>query len=1363
MSGERRSERIEPILAAAVTVFVLLTASTSAGKYSGGTGEPNDPYMIETPNDLNDIGNHPNDWDKHFKVIADIDLGIYTGTTFNTIGYWISSYNKMPFSGVFDGNNHTISNLTYSSGGTPFVGLFAYVNDSNAVIEEVRLSDANIDVGTGSNAGSLVGYIEAGKVRFCCAENGNVSGNASVGGLVGKSDDGRILNCHARTSVWGRYWKVGGLVGNNGGTISNCYASGNISGNGNVDRVGGLVGVNGGGTISDCYALGNVSGGRLGSCIGGLVGRNESGTISGCYASGDVSGSSYLGGLIGDTSSGPISNCYAMGSVSGDSGVGGLVGRFYEGPILNCYSVGSVSGNSDVGGLAALGSPRWAVNSFWDTYTSGTDYSVAGEGKTTIDMQTAASFATWVCQFVWTINEGIDYPRLVWENKPGEMLAKPSYGGGNGSEQEPYLIYTAEQLNTIGLIECDLDKHFMLMADIDLSGYTGEQFNMIGVLMDWRHRAPFTGVFDGNGHVISSFTYDCNGMDCVGLFAHVEGPNALIQGVTVHSVTIAGGGGRNVGPLVGHLDNGRLVDCQVDGGEVSGTTCVGGLVGCCYEGGILGCSSTVTVSGDEMVGGLVGYNPYGRVSHSYAAGSVSALENVGGLVGYNTWYGTVSNCHSSGNVFGGAQIGGLVGQNYGDVYHCYSIGQVSGDANAGGLVGQNEGDVHLSFWDVETSGQETSSGGTGKTTGDMQTADTFLGWGCEPMWTIDEGRDYPRLVWEKRPGEILDSQLTEYVSGSGEPNDPYLIGTNEQLNLAGLFDCEYDKHFKLTADIDLSTLAGRAFNRIGTGYYHGFSGVFDGDNRVVYNFTYESNGIDDVGLFGYICGPNAVIKDLGLVDPNVNAGTGRQVGSLGGTLKEGIVTGCWVRGGSVCGGIGVGGLIGHTSTSMFGIFESEVSNCFASTDVCGERWVGGLVGFNGSRWLTRCFSSGNVRGKGQVGGLVGLNNDGHISDSYSSGSVEGESIIGGLVGDDFRARVSNCYSTSSVSGTQTVGGLVGDHFGVGVIPGPSWEVIKASFWDVETSGQTTSAGGVGLTTAQMQSSLVFTAVGWDFVGESANGAEDIWSICEGADYPKLTWQFVIGDFDGDNDVDFADFAALALKWLGTDGSFWCGGGGTDITNDGDVGFDDLKKFGQNWLVAKKASEPIHVDLEMNNVFWMYQNLPGSASSNLTAEAVIEADPLNNSGYSYEWKFVLPDDVSIEPDTVSGGGPGDASWTFAAPGCDQVGAISDLGQAFEVQVTVRGNDYGNSGTARGRFGVALLGDVNNDCTVDVADRSIVNAFLLGVLSGPFSLRDCDVNCDEVVDVADRSIVNAIWKGALCQNRVGNPCPCRPTCP
>ena len=141
----------------------------------------------------------------------------------------------------------------------------------------------------------------------------------------------------------------------------------------------------------------------------------------------------------------------------------------------------------------------------------------------------------------------------------------------------------------------------------------------------------------------------------------------------------------------------------------------------------------------------------------------------------------------------------------------------------------------------------------------------------------------------------------------------------------------------------------------------------------------------------------------------------------------------------------------------------------------------------------------------------------------------------------------------------------------------------------------------------------------------------------------------------------------------------------------------------------------------------------------------------------------PGPVTTAPTTVAGGDPCDTSWTFAAPVCYDPCGISDSGQAFTVKVTVTGIQHGNTGYAQAQFGIALLGDVNNDRMVDIVDRSMINAYLRGNPPGFITMRDCDVFCDsaEVVDIIDKSVINAILRGTVDiePDEVSVPCPFR----
>ena len=183
------------------------------------------------------------------------------------------------------------------------------------------------------------------------------------------------------------------------------------------------------------------------------------------------------------------------------------------------------------------------------------------------------------------------------------LPAKAQYGGGSGTADDPYLIYTAEQMNAIGLHEEDWDKNFKLMADIDLVGFTGTDFNIIGTDYD----NPFTGVFDGNGHTISNFTYISTDENRIGLFRYVGGGTAKIKHLGLINPNVDAETGWFAGSLAGSLSIGAISNCYVEGGSVSGNDYVGGLVGF-NLGTITNCYSTASVSGYSFVGGLVGQN-----------------------------------------------------------------------------------------------------------------------------------------------------------------------------------------------------------------------------------------------------------------------------------------------------------------------------------------------------------------------------------------------------------------------------------------------------------------------------------------------------------------------------------------------------------------------------------------------------------------------------------------------------------------------------------------------------------------------------------------------------------------------------------
>ncbi len=342
----------------------------------------------------------------------------------------------------------------------------------------------------------------------------------------------------------------------------------------------------------------------------------------------------------------------------------------------------------------------------------------------------------------------------------------------------------------------------------------------------------------------------------------------------------------------------------------------------------------------------------------------------------------------------------------------------------------------------------------------------------------------------------------KYSGGTGEPNDPYLIATAADLNDIGNHEEDWDKHFILVNDVNLADYTGTQFKIIGTSRNNPFQGVFDGNDHKVWNFTWSSTGRDYIGLFGYV-DSDGLIKNLCLENIDVNAVNGDVVGGLAGN-NSGTIINCYSTGIVTGNGEFVSGLVG--------LNYGTITNCYFTGSVSGHYSVGGVVGGNYVTFtITNCYSSGSVSGYNYVGGFVGLNN-GTITNCYSSSSVSGNDNVGGLMGGNWYT-VTNCYSTGSVTGNLNVGGLVGDG---------DANYVNASFWDVNTTGQSSSDGGEGKTTDEMKTENTFTDSGWDFI--------DIWNIGEKQTYPFLRTE-PAGDLNHDKKVDLFDLAMLASHWL----------------------------------------------------------------------------------------------------------------------------------------------------------------------------------------------------------------------------------------
>ena len=255
------------------------TVSLAAAKDLGYTIESNGSYTVTSADGLMNVAELVNGGKTDINITLDKNIDL-TGKGWTPIG---TSFDNS-YKGTFDGGGHTITGLTVTTN-DQFVGLFGYLNRAgmvkNVVMEGIQITSNHMFGCTGGVVGYSWGTIEN------CSVSGSVSGTDCVGGVVGSQKAGSIIGCSSSATVKGKHY-VGGVAGEKWGTMTACYATGNVTleiASQKNNFGGGVVGLNGGSRVLACYATGNVTstGSSTGNVhIGGLFGDSYT-TVTACY------------------------------------------------------------------------------------------------------------------------------------------------------------------------------------------------------------------------------------------------------------------------------------------------------------------------------------------------------------------------------------------------------------------------------------------------------------------------------------------------------------------------------------------------------------------------------------------------------------------------------------------------------------------------------------------------------------------------------------------------------------------------------------------------------------------------------------------------------------------------------------------------------------------------------------------------------------------------------------------------------------------------------------------------------------------------------------------------------------------------
>ncbi len=590
----------------------------------------------------------------------------------------------------------------------------------------------------GSCVGGIIGCANSTIMTTCTVE-ATIHGTDSVGGLIGGgfislSASSAIVDIQAQKYCGGAIGYAG--RNNNSSRISTCSVSGNIRG---TDYIGGIVGHLEGTSMQFCLAVqnthfhGNIIGN--GYNIGGVCGSSLYGNIIKNYSDATIVGASSVGGITGHETNSTLKQNVAInksvksninneaGRILGYKAYGtvGAIGTSETNKALNttkAYAMSTelVCEDNEIHGQGVGKS----VLKYKATY-QGIDWDFAN----TWDMQETESYPyfTWqtappiindvvsgattvsgngISGAVITLNVNGQTYQTTCSNNTWSITTEPLLAGstiyayakvtdlspsyrvsatvtylGQGTETNPYQIYTAEELANI-----NGSGYYKVMNDIDISSIT-----------PWQPLGQYEPVVnvDGDNHTISGLNINTT-TDYQGLVAQCG--NSTLKNIYLSVSDLQGG--TYTGALVGYIINGNIVNCHVTG-NITGGDYTGGLAGLAGSTSISECSVSGNVTGGRtasvVVGGLIGRN-YGDVSKCYSSGSVvctSASSIVGGLIGYSDSSGHVTNCYSTSDVTGSQISGGLIGRNYGGVEYCYAAGNITSTDISGGLVGYNYG------------------------------------------------------------------------------------------------------------------------------------------------------------------------------------------------------------------------------------------------------------------------------------------------------------------------------------------------------------------------------------------------------------------------------------------------------------------------------------------------------------------------------------------------------------------------------------------------------------------------------------------------------------------------------------------------
>ena len=685
----------------------------------------------------------------------------------------------------------------------------------------------------------------------------SIGGDSNVGAIVASATYTNIYNCQNHSEVFAvnsSAWQyAGGIAGilSEGSIIYESYNLGNVKSSTEVQncQVGGIVGIAYDSTyIYRCFNLGTIIGTGSSNCrVGGIVGCAYETKCVNCYNAGTLSSEQYANGIAGlaigsDTS---ISRCFNIGN-------GGITSTSFNMSIVNCfYLYNSTQIRAHTSRLGTWSASiedakqlSWYSDSRWN------------------------ASSPWNFDITWTFIEGVNggYPVLRSIHAPETLLSwtdgfyADSFADGDGTEDNPYLISSAEELARLAYLinnpntnDSYKDLYYKQTQNIDVSGYW---WNAIGEYDTTISSASyeFSGNYDGGGYTVSGIrTYTNESYQ--GLFGYVRGVSSSNY-AEIHDVGVVDSeiiGGSFTAAIVGYARYANIYNCyntcEVHGGA--------GVVGSGIYMNIYNCYNTGNIFGTSGITGGGGnystvFNCYNTGNITATGSSVSGVGNAAVYYSFNTGdvigssinsvtsgpagISTASAYYSfnSGNVTGGYSVAGVT--NGSQAYNCYNLGDVSGTELVGGVA--KESRVHNSYNLGNVDGVEyvggihcgakTSNGASANLYNSFNignvsgTSDVGGLWGKGFMFSTE--------VYNSFNAGDVNGQGPDQLTGSGTPVDCDIFNAedakNEDWYKGDKWHADYAWDFDYIWEIDGVRNNGYPYLTLYMFYYPNFEGEY---------------------------------------------------------------------------------------------------------------------------------------------------------------------------------------------------------------------------------------------------------------------------------------------------------------------------------------------------------------------------------------------------------------------------------------------------------------------------------------------------------------------------------------------------------